>query len=184
MFKAILAVVIGAVLLIVVMTSVEKVTSNETPAEESQEVIDTNLTVSISGEVNKEGTYYIADGGKLSDLIAAAGGVTSNADERAYNVDYLLKNNYSFYIAPLYDTSETCAQIEITKVNINTASSEELQTINGVKSGIATNILAYRDGGGYFNRIEELENVDSIGPTVFSRMKDFVIIKWFSYLSF
>lgn len=174
MIKAIIAVIIGAVVLIVVMSTVDKGISGGGGGESSDV---TTLTVSIEGQVNKEGTYYIKSDGTLADLIEAAGGVTSNADARAYNLDYVLKNNLNFYIAPLYDTSETCAQIEITKYNINTASSEELQKISGVTSKMATGIVSYRIGGTKFNRIEELVNVDGIGAGTLSKMRNFVTLK-------
>ena len=174
MIKAIIAVIIGAVVLIVVMSTIDKniVGGDAT----SQTTGDSTFTVSIEGQVNKEGTYYI-NGGTLADLIEAAGGVTGNADARAYNLDYALKNNLNFYIAPLYDTSETCAQIEITKYNINTASSEELQRISGVTSKMATGIVSYRIGGTKFNRIEELVNVDGIGAGTLSKMRNYVTLK-------
>lgn len=175
MIKAIIAVIIGAVLLIVVMSNVDKATGGgEDPGSSD---VDTKYTVSIEGQVNSEGTYYISSGGKLSDLIDAAGGITSNADDRAYNLDYLLKNNLSFYIAPRYDTSETCAQVEITKYNINSAPAEELQKINGVNATVATSIIAYRDNGGRFNRIEDLKEVKGIGSATLTKMRNFVTLK-------
>lgn len=174
MIKAIIAVIIGAVVLIVVMSTVDKGISGGGGSEPTDV---TTYTVSIEGQVNKEGTYYIKSDGTLADLIEAAGGVTGNADARAYNLDYALKNNLNFYIAPLYDTSETCAQIEITKYNINTASSEELQQISGVTSKMATGIVSYRVGGTKFNRIEELVNVDGIGAGTLSKMRNYVTLK-------
>lgn len=174
MIKAIIAVIIGAVVLIVAMSTIDKGrTANDSGG--GSEV--TTYTVSIEGQVNREGTYYIESGKTLLDLIKQAGDVTSNADARAYNLDYVLKNNQNFYIAPLYDTSETCAQIEITKYNINTASSEELQKISGVTSKMATGIVSYRVGGTKFNRIEELVNVDGIGAGTFSKMRNYVTLK-------
>ena len=175
MIKAIIAVIIGAVVLIVVMSTVDKNISGGGGEDTPTDV--TTYTVSIEGQVNKEGTYYIKSDGTLADLIEAAGGVTGNADARAYNLDYALKNNLSFYIAPLYDTSETCAQIEITKYNINSASSEELQKISGVTSKMATGIVSYRIGGTKFNRIEELVNVDGIGAGTLSKMRNYVTLK-------
>ncbi|MCQ2792259.1 MAG: helix-hairpin-helix domain-containing protein [Bacilli bacterium] len=175
MFKAIIAVVIGAVVLIVVLTSVEKATTDD-PGGGGGTTEVTTLTVSIEGQVNKEGTYYINSGSTLSDLIDAAGGVTGNADSRAYNLDYELKNNLNFYIAPIYDTSETCAQVEITKYNVNSASSEELQKINGITSYIASGIVAYRNGTP-FRRIEDLINVDRIGASTLSKIRNYVTLK-------
>lgn len=176
MFKVIISVIIGAVVVLVVLGNVDKSTSDSSTT--TTEVSETNnLSLTISGEVTKAGTYYIASGGTLADLIVAAGGATSNADSKAYNSSYTLKNNQSFYIAPIYDTSDTCSQVEIEKVNINEADSTELQTISGVKSSIATSILSYRTSNGDFQRIEDLKEVSGIGSATFLKMRDYVTLK-------
>ncbi len=174
MIKAIIAVIIGAVVLIVAMSTIDKNVSSNKEGGTSEV---TTYTVSIEGQVNKEGTYYVESGMTLADLIKKADDVTSNADARAYNLDYVLKNNQNFYIAPLYDTSETCSQIEITKYNINSASSEELQKISGVTSKMASGIVAYRIGGTKFERIEDLVNVSGIGAGTLSKMRNYVTLK-------
>lgn len=176
MLKIIIAVLIGAVVMIAVFNKVEVAPSNnnETPTSETT---TTKYTLSITGEVNKTGTYLINSGGTLGDLITAAGGATNNADTNAYNLDYVLKNNQSFYIAPVYDNADTCSQTPITKVNINSASDVELLTINGVTSKIATNIIAYRTNNGEFKRIEDLKEVSQIGSATFEKMKNYVTLK-------
>lgn len=177
MLKLIVAIVIGAIVMISVLGKIESSASSDTDTSETSSSSSNTITVSITGEVNKTGTYYINNGGTLSDLITAAGGATSNADERAYNLDYILKANQSFYIAPIYNTTDTCAQTPITKVNINTADSDELLTINGVKSNIATNIISYRTTNGSFKRIEDLKEVSYVGSATFEKMKNYVILK-------
>ena len=173
MIKLILAVVIGAVVVVVVMQNV----STSTESSSTEETTTEKITVSISGEVNKIGTYYVETGATLSDLIAAANDVTSNADSNAYNLDYILKDNQSFYIAPIYKTGETCSQVPITKVNVNTATQEELVTINGISTSLATNIISYRTNTGQFERLEDLMEVKSIGNAVFTKMRDYCTLK-------
>lgn len=176
MLKIIIAVVIGAIVMIAAFNKVEAASSNneDTPTSETT---TTKYTLSINGEVNKIGTYLINEGGTLGDLITAAGGANNNADNKAYNLDYVLKNNQSFYIAPIYDSADTCSQTPITKVNINDASDVELLTINGVTSKVATNIIAYRTSNGEFKRIEDLKEVSQIGSATFEKMKNYVTLK-------
>lgn len=178
MFKAIIAVIIGAVIVLVVMSNVDKATSSTTDTTETTSTTETNnLSLTITGEVTKTGTYYVASGGTLGDLITAAGGVTSNADSKTYNLDYVLKNNQTFYIAPMYDTSDTCSQTLYTKYNINEATSTELTAINGISSTIGTSIVSYRTSNGSFTRLEDVKNVSGIGSATFEKIKNYITLK-------
>ena len=175
MIKIIIAVVIAAVVGIAIFSAVD----NVTPTGEGggSEPVSETYTVSIAGEVNKVGTYYIAVNSTLGDLINAAGGTTSNADERSYNLDYVLAKNQSFYIAPLYRNSETCSKEPIEKVNINTATAEEIMAAKNftLEQNKANNIVAYRESKGAFARIEDLMEVSYIGTATFEKMKDTVV---------
>lgn len=68
-------------------------------------------------------------------------------------------------------------KLKLKKVNINDATSEELQTISGVKSSIATSILSYRVSNGDFQRIEDLKEVSGIGSATFLKMRDYVTLR-------
>lgn len=190
--KTVAIVLIGAVITLVVFASVENkvnstsnsTTTDTTSTDSSSSTSTSKYTVSISGEVNKSGTYYIEKGGTLGDLITAANGVTSNADDRAYNLEYVLKNNQSFYIAPVNTDNDVCGLVPITKVNVNTASETELANVNALSSSskIPSNIVTYRNTNGNFERIEDLKNVSLIGSATFEKLKNYVTIKWaFSY---
>ena len=56
-------------------------------------------------------------------------------------------------------------------VNLNTATSTELQALPGIGVATATRILEYRQKNGPFKRIEELMNVQGIGEKIFLRLK-------------
>jgi len=62
------------------------------------------------------------------------------------------------------------------KININTASYEELQEITGVGPVIAQNIIDYREKHGPFQKIEDIMNVSGIGEARFEAMKDEIIV--------
>lgn len=62
------------------------------------------------------------------------------------------------------------------KININSASSTELQKINGVGPAIAQRIIDYREENGYFKNVEDIINVKGIGDKIFEKMKDQITV--------
>ena len=62
------------------------------------------------------------------------------------------------------------------KININTATIEELQTLNGIGEGKAEAIIKYRDEHGIFKDINELKEVTGIGESVYEKIKDNITI--------
>ena len=63
------------------------------------------------------------------------------------------------------------------KVNINTATQEELDTLPGIGPSIASKIIDYREQNGKFNSIEEIKEVSGIGEAKYEKIKDSITIK-------
>lgn len=61
-------------------------------------------------------------------------------------------------------------------ININTASSEELQTLNGIGPVYAERIIEYRKVNGFFQKTEDIKNVSGIGDATFLKIKDYITI--------
>lgn len=66
---------------------------------------------------------------------------------------------------------------QIIKININTATQTQLETLPGIGPSIALKIINYRNENGKFKNIEELKEVSGIGESKFEKMKEFVYIK-------
>jgi len=60
------------------------------------------------------------------------------------------------------------------KININTATAEELQALSGIGAVLAERIIAYREEYGGFADIEEIKEVSGIGDKLFDSIKDFI----------
>ena len=62
------------------------------------------------------------------------------------------------------------------KVNINTASAEELDTLPGIGESLAGRIIAYREANGPFRTIEQIMEVSGIGEAKFAELKDRITV--------
>lgn len=62
------------------------------------------------------------------------------------------------------------------KININTASSEELQTLSGIGPAKASDVISYRENND-FQAIEEIQNVKGIGPATFEKIKNQITVE-------
>ena len=180
MVKVFAAVLITAVVMIVVFQFIDpNITSsaNETIATSLLSQVGNSLSVAISGEVTRPGTYILEANTTLDDLIRLANGVTSNADELAYDTSYLLEDAMSFYIAPKYLNSDVCSMDPITKVNINSDDEATLQNVSGIGSTVAKAIVSYRAKNEPFKRIEDIKKVSGIGNATFEKVKNYIRLR-------
>ena len=175
MFKIMIGVIIAAAVIIVGFMMIDP-NVNTTTNPDTTEVVDSGFAFTIEGEVNKPGTYSLTDTVTMADLISAAGGETSNADDLAYFEDAELTAGSTYYIASKYDASDVCNNKEITKVNINSDDSDTLMNINGITSSIASSIVSYRTSNGTFKTIEQLLDVYGIGNATYRKIRNFVVL--------
>jgi competence protein ComEA len=62
------------------------------------------------------------------------------------------------------------------KININTASMEQLMEIPGIGEAKAKAIINYRETNGGFSSIEEVMNIEGVKEGVFSKMKEYIVV--------
>lgn len=63
------------------------------------------------------------------------------------------------------------------KVNINTATATELETLPGIGPSTANKIMAYRKEKGKFSTIDDIKEVGGIGEAKFNKIKDLICVK-------
>lgn len=62
------------------------------------------------------------------------------------------------------------------KISINTATEEQLQTLPGIGESKAKDIINYRTENGPFTSIEDIKNVSGIGESLFAKIKDYITL--------
>ncbi len=178
MLKLMIGVVIATVVVIFVFTVLNNNTGGPIGTSNVVSVVDDNyLTLTITGQVTKAGTYVMKKDDTIGDLMMAAGGPTSNADARAYFEDTVLEKGVSYYIAPINDLDDYCGETALVKANINMDGRDTLMEVNGIGGTIAGDIIAYRAEHGDFTYLEELQKVRGIGKATFEKIKNYVILR-------
>lgn len=170
----------------------KKISENEIFAEDSNaQTNDTNdekyITVYINGEVKNPKVYHMKDGSIIDDLIREAGGFTQNADmdrlKLQLNLALKLRDGDHIYIYSKNDSgTQTSSSSQLTsseggKVNLNTATKDELKTVPGIGDVTAQKIIDFREKNGGFKTIDDLKKIDRIGEKTFEKFKDKVDIR-------
>lgn len=127
-------------------------------------VSPTTKEVEIKGAIKKPGIYTVKWNGTVKDVIEQAGGLESDADTASVSTVREVSHK-DVIVIPKKDAES------IKKVSINSATSEELDTLPGIGPGIAGRIIAYRKTKS-FSSIEEIREVKGIGEKIFENIKD------------
>ncbi len=143
---------------------------------------DEAIVVYVNGEVNSPGLVSLKPDSRIADAIQACGDFTPNADKSSVNlaqkaVDGMQINVLSVAIHTANNENDDNGKINSdSKVNINTATKEELDTLPGIGPAMADRIIEYRQTNGSFKNIDEIKNVRGIGEAKFAKMQDKITI--------
>jgi competence protein ComEA len=143
------------------------------------------IVVDVTGAVYHPGIYELPDGSRAQDAIEAAGGLVPEADEAAINRAAVLEDGARLFVPTkpvVTDVTDNTATppVEVPvdsgtgPVNINTADVYVLQTLPDIGPVIAQRIVDYRSLHGPFTRIEDLQNVEGIGPGILEEIRGLV----------
>lgn len=161
---------------------------NNIEYKNKENTISKNVTIYVSGEVNNPGIVTIESDKRLYDAVEKLGGVTQNADLNRINLAIKI-NDEEHYIIPKIgedniisqdisvNNIDTIKNEQTSKININTATIEELDNLPGVGEATANKILTYREENGMFKSIEEIKNVNGIGEKKYIDIKDKICIE-------
>ena len=179
-------------------------TSEEDETKEQEEVdITKEIMVYITGEVKNPGIYELEENSRIKDVIEKAGGLKETADitdinlatilqdedkitiptkdkkmEEKQNTERIQSNKQSKTTEKSQNTTSistnTTGKNQNTKVNINTATQTELETLPGIGPSTASKIVSYRKENGKFKSIEEIKKVNGIGESKYKKIKELI----------
>ena len=157
------------------------------------EEVSEEVLVDIKGAVKKPGVYKLNKNSIVNDVIVLAGGLKSGASTDDINLSKAIYNEMVIYISTKSElkekqnntsnipssTNETKVDnicVNPNKVNINSATVDELTTLNGIGEAKAIKIIDYRNTNGLFKSIEDIKNVSGIGETFYEKIKDNITV--------
>lgn len=137
---------------------------------------ETKILIDIKGAVKQPGVYDVSQQPRLQAAVAKAGGLTDQAEIQTINLAQKLTDGQMVYIPTkgerLSEPITASSQAQKDKVNLNTATVAELQTLEGIGEKKAEQIIAYREANGGFKQISDLKAVSGIGEKRFETLKD------------
>ena len=154
---------------------------------EDKTTVSTVIYVDVKGEVHHPGVYQMKAENRVKDLVEAAGGFTPLADDQKLNLAQLLEDQMVIVVPKkVEEVNSELAQTPTPhkkevekegKVNINTATVEELKTLKGIGEKKAEAIIEYRKQNGSFKNKEELMKVRGIGKKLYESFEERVIVQ-------
>ena len=135
--------------------------------------------VFVCGQVQEEGVYFLRDGARIKEAIQAAGGFTSEADKDYWNLAAYVYDGQRIYVPLVGENIPNSFEDDSNdkKVNLNTATSEQLISLPGIGSKKAEDILKYRKQIGRFTSTEQLMEISGIKESLFNEIKDLVTVQ-------
>ncbi len=154
-------------------------TEKEKPKEEQKQ--EKTICVYVCGAVMQVGVYELEEGSRVYEAIEKAGGFADNADIYEINQAALLQDEEQIYV-PTVGEMQSVPQEEGKesgkngKINLNTATKEELMTLAGIGESKADSIIKYREEQGKFQSIEDIKQIEGIKDGVFQKIKDLITV--------
>lgn len=165
----------------------------DTPSVAAGSVAPATIKVYVSGEARRPGVYELAAEARVDDALAAAGGPTANAALELINLAKRVSDEDHLHIPGQLGAGESGARAQPSlspappasqeqvggsrRLNINTATAEELTSLPNIGPSRAAAIVDYRDSAGPFGSVDDLKNVSGIGEKITDSIRDLVEVR-------
>lgn len=138
-----------------------------------------DIVIAVVGQVVTPGLVTLPSGSRVADALAAAGGALPGADLAGINLARVLTDGEQVAVGVPGATDGGGAAPSgpgTGLVDLNAASEQELESLPGVGPVLAGRIVQWRNDNGGFGSVEELQEVDGIGPATFEELRDEVTV--------
>lgn len=166
------------------------------PPAQDPSVVSEEIVVHVVGAVKNPGVVRVPRGSRVDDAVRAAGGFSPQADPEGINLAQPLEDGVQVYVPRRGDkvqvegrvgavsavpnsahTQARSSEAPSGKLNINTASAEQLESLPGVGPVTARAIIEYRRQNGGFRSVDELIEVRGIGPKRLEQIRPYVFVR-------
>ena len=134
------------------------------------------VIVHVAGAVRKPGVYRMRSSARVDDAVGRAGGATARADLSQVNLAAKVEDGRQVLVpkrvragAPAAAAVEPAPGVPL---NLNTATLEQLDELDGIGPATAQSILDYREEHGGFGSVEELGEVPGIGDVRLASLRE------------
>ena len=136
------------------------------------------VTVDVEGTVHRPGIVVLKTGSRVVDAVKAAGGPLQRGQLGGLNLATVLRDGQQVMVGASVNGPPPASGAEpgSSTVNLNTASADQLDAIPGIGPVTAESIVAWREHNGAFHSVDELLEVDGIGPGKFAKIKPHVTV--------
>lgn len=171
------------------------------PSSSTSAATDEPVVVSVVGLVQKPGLVKLAAGARVADALTAAGGTVNGADLLGLNMARRVADGEQIIVGMAAAPGEPAAlgssvapgdeapaaapsgggaatpapgsdATADASINLNTATVDELDTLPGIGPVTAAAIVAWRDSNGAFDSVDQLLEVDGIGPARLDKLRN------------
>lgn len=152
--------------------------TTNTPGPSAQAPTD-DLVIDVVGKVKKPGIVTVPKGSRVFEAIEAAGGLKGKVDTTALNMARVLADGEQLLVGlepAVVPGAAAPGGATTAKINLNTATAEQLDTLPGVGPVTAQSILSWREENGRFTSVDDLLDVKGIGDATLGELRDLVTV--------
>lgn len=144
-----------------------------------------SVFVHVSGCVANPGVYELEEGQRVADAVEKAGGALEDANLDSVNLARIPQDGEQIHVPSLDALASGAAAAgdaggasagSSARININTATVEELTKLDGIGEATAKKIVADRLKNGSFSSVEDIKRVSGIGDKKFEALKDSICV--------
>lgn len=132
--------------------------------------VPADVLVHVAGDVSRPGVYALPIGARVIDAVTAAGGALAGADTTTVNLARVVEDGEQIVVGRVAAQGSG-------RLDLNTATAEELDGLPGIGPVIAARIVQWRSDHGRFRTIDQLKDVSGVGAATFASLRKLIAVR-------